>query len=109
MISRLPIAWSPPPELTPLWDTYAAGFISSFFSAAPSADACAAFFVRAVMDPVPALRYMTHPPSEELMRTKVADLDGAGVAAATLAMVAVKPSGDGGSTAPPAAAERADE
>eukprot|EP00170_Pyropia_yezoensis_P008639 contig_36531_g8670 len=108
MAHRPPGPWSPPDELVPVWDAYAAQFMAEFFSIAHTPDACADAFVRAVSDPAPALRYMTHPPSEGMLRTKVADLDGKGVAATTLALLATAKPG-GGSTPPPAEADRAEQ
>lgn len=100
--------WSPPDELVPVWDAYAANFIGSFASLAQTPDDCAAYFVRAVSDPAPALRYMTSAPSEGLLRTKMADLDGKGVAATTLSFLAAKKPADGSSVSS-AEAERADK
>lgn len=82
--------WSLPPELQPVWDAFTAGPLRAYFSDMQSADACAAVFVRAVTDAAPALRYSTHAASEGLLRRKVADVDGRGVAAAVLSWVAAE-------------------
>lgn len=88
--------WSPPHELRPAWDAYIDTYMANFEATGQTPDECAASFIRAVSDPAPALRYMTHPPSEGLLRTKMVDLDGRGEAAATLSLLAARASEEGG-------------
>jgi len=86
--ARIQMKRSPPGDLAPICAAFEAKTVRSMMESMQSADECAAFFLRAVTDPTPALRYMTHEGSAELLRTKYVDLDGAGVAAATAAMSA---------------------
>lgn len=97
--------WSPPHELRPAWDAYIDTYMANFEATGQTPDECAASFIRAVSDPAPALRYMTHPPSEGLLRTKMVDLDGRGEAAATLSLLAARASEEGGG-APPSCWQR---
>ncbi|KAK1866462.1 hypothetical protein I4F81_008980 [Pyropia yezoensis] len=85
--SRAFIGRSPPTDIKPAWDTFLSTKMPAMAAAAQTADECAAYILRAVTDPSPALRYMTHPSQGALLRAKVTDLDGAGAAAALLSMV----------------------
>lgn len=98
--ARPPNPWALPPELHPIWDAFTAGPLRAYFADMQTADAVAAAIVRAVTDAPPALRYSTHAASEGLLRSKVADVDGRGVAAAVLSWVAAEAPA-GGSTAAP--------
>ncbi|GAB0495954.1 hypothetical protein MMPV_007264 [Pyropia vietnamensis] len=99
--SRIVVGQSPPPEIKPIWDTFAATIIADMAASAQTADECAAYILRAITDPSPGLRYMTHPPQEALLRTKLVDLDGAGAAAALLSMA--RGPAEEGATGPSAA------
>lgn len=94
LLTGLRVPWSPPSELAPVWDDFVVN-LSTIWSDVQAPDDCAAYFLRAVTDPTPALRYMTHPPSREVLLKKVADLDGGGVAAVALTMVARNAPADG--------------
>lgn len=107
MAQRPERPWSPPEELVPVWNTFAANW-SDYLTTALTPDHCAASFVRAVMDPEPALRYMTHPPCEEMVRSKVVDLDGKSVADVALNLVTTKGLEEG-STELPVEAEHSDK
>lgn len=91
--------WSLPRQLEPVWEACTTGPLRAFFSDPQTADACAAVFVRAVTDAEPALRYSTHPACEGLLRSKVADVDGKGVAATMLSLVAATPPAVGSAAA----------
>ena len=91
--SRAKVNRSPPGDLAPICTAAQAKTTSMMVGSMQSADDCAAYFLRAVANPVPALRYMTHEASAKTILCKYVDLDGAGVAAATAAMTELEPEG----------------
>ncbi|GAB0489751.1 hypothetical protein MMPV_000976 [Pyropia vietnamensis] len=108
LLTRPPKPWSLPAELESNWQAWAVSCRDLIFVHPQTPDDCAASFVRAVKEPEPALRYMTHPPCAEMVRSKMVDLDGKRVAAMALSLVATKGSEEG-STQVPAEAERSDK
>jgi len=75
---------APPAELVPAFQSFFHGLFKFLVETAQTAEACASYYLRVVGDPNPALRCLTHPPSEELVRAKLVDVDGSGIAAAVL-------------------------
>eukprot|EP00168_Porphyra_purpurea_P002728 TRINITY_DN1316_c0_g1_i4.p2 TRINITY_DN1316_c0_g1~~TRINITY_DN1316_c0_g1_i4.p2 ORF type:complete len:341 (+),score=99.34 TRINITY_DN1316_c0_g1_i4:118-1023(+) len=89
----------PPGELTPIRAAYNATTLHPMLAKSQSTTECAEYVLRAAIDSAPALRYITYKPLEAVVRTKFADLDGAGMAAALAAMVVAPSTGEKQATA----------
>jgi len=78
---------SPPPEVAATYEALMKTAKRGMAGRPQSATDCAAFYLRAATDDAPALRYLTWPPFEGMVRSKFVDVDGAGAAAAVLTMI----------------------
>jgi len=78
---------SPPPEVAATFEAVMSTVKRGMAGSPQSAAECAAFYLRAATDDTPALRYLTWPPFEGMVRSKLVDVDGAGAAAAVLTMI----------------------
>lgn len=78
-----------PAELEPVAAAYGTN-MQAMMSTPQSATDCAKYFLRAVTDEVPQLRYMTHEPSVEMLAAKYTDLTGAKTAAVLRGMTQPK-------------------
>jgi len=84
--SRMLRGSAPPPEMAASYAT-AVAVVKLSIDHGQSADACAAYYLRAATEAVPSFRYLTCAPLEAMLRPKLDGVDGMGVAAALIAMV----------------------
>jgi len=91
--SRAEVNRCPPGDLAPICTAAQAQTTRMMVESMQPANDCAAYFLRAVADPAPALRYLTHEASAKTILCKYVVLDGARVAAATATMTELEPEG----------------